>query len=137
MNTNRVDWAGEVANAISAMKEETQKAYTYVKGEAPEVAREYIAWKRAESVPKAGCLVAAAIVLAAIAHKLWTKKQGTTRGYGEDVPEDMSGYYVGSGFMWILSACVMIALAVNLPEMLKPWIAPRIVIIEGIKEVVR
>ena len=137
MNTNKVDWSAEVQSAVLAMKEEGQKAYTFMKSEAPEVAREYIAWKRAGSTVEVACFVMAASVLALIACKLWTKKPGIVKRYGEKVAEDMDGYRIRAVFLWCCASAVILALAASSPRIMKPWLAPRIAIIEGIKEVVR
>ena len=137
MNTNKVDWAAEVQSAVLAMKEEGQKAYTFVKAEAPEVAREYIAWKRAGSAVEVACFLAAAGVLAMVAYKLWTKKPVIVKSYGVEDPEDVSGYKIGAVALWIGAAAMILNLAANSPHTMKPWLAPRITIIEGIKEVVR
>jgi len=137
MNTNKVDWAAEVQSAVLAMKEEGQKAYTFMKAEAPEVAREYIAWKRAGSAVEVACFLAVAGVLAVVAYKLWTKKPGIVKSYGVEEPEDVSGYKIGAVFLCCGVSAVILALAANSPRTMKPWLAPRIAIIEGIKEVVR
>ena len=137
MNTNKVDWAAEVQSAVLTMKEEGQKAYTFMKAEAPEVAREYIAWKRAGSAVEVACFITIAGALAVVAHKLWTKKPRIVNNYGEENLEDMSGYNTVAVGLWVGATAMILALAANSPRIMKPWMAPRITIIEGIKEVVR
>ena len=137
MNTNKVDWAAEVQSAVLAMKEEGQKAYTFMKAEAPEVAAEYITWKRAGSAVEVACFITIAGALAVIAHKLWTKKPGIVNDYGVEKPEDVSGYRIWAVALWLGAAAMILSMASNAPHIMKPWIAPRISIIEGIKEVVR
>lgn len=122
MNTNRVDWAGEVANAISAMKEETQKAYTYLKQEAPEVGSEYVKWKMAESgFTSTACIVCA--VVFACAYRKMAKLNDETAGF--------------SVFPFIAAVGFTLAAFKMAGDFTKCLVAPRIVIIEGIKEVVR
>lgn len=122
MNTNRVDWAGEVATAISAMKEETQKAYTYLKQEAPEVGREYVQWKMAESgLATAGCIVCG--VALACAYRKMAKLNDETAGF--------------SVFPFIAAIGFTLIAFNQAAAFTKCLVAPRIVIIEGIKEVVR
>jgi hypothetical protein len=132
MSTNKVDWAREVATAISAMKEEGAKAYTYLKQEAPEVGAEYVRWKMAESSILASVCVVGAVLLAVAAEKL--RRAGTrhTPEYGGD-----NGYYIISAITFIASAVVFVHSDLWAIDATKCLVAPRIVIIEGIKEVVR
>ncbi len=135
MNTNRVDWAGEVATAISAMKEETQKAYTYLKQEAPEVGAEYVKWRIVKgacgAVPFAFASVIA-FVFAVKAYRTWKKELG-------EIPKAWERGDWGFGaLMACMVGCFFIGVAFfELSGAVKAIVAPRIVIIEGIKEVVR
>ncbi len=122
MNTNRVDWAAEVATAISAMKEETQKAYTYLKQEAPEVGREYVQWKMAESGFAATACIVCAAVFAYMSKKLCKRNDG----------------HEAACIFTIPAAVILVFIAFQqAAAFTKCLVAPRIVIIEGIKEVVR
>lgn len=120
MNTNQVDWAGEVQSAISAMKEETQKAYTYIKQEASEVAKEYVQWKAAESsICLAGCLAVCVIA----SWGTWRAcKTGNEPACIITVPAALLAFALACGAGVNLAKCI---------------VAPRIVILDGIKEVVR
>lgn len=137
MNTNKVDWASEVQGAVLAMKEEGQKAYTFIKQEAPEVAREYIVWKRAQCVVKPVSALIFCAIAYAVGKKMWLKQPKVFERYGEKREQDMDGYRTGAVFLFAISAALAFAVAMDAPRLLKPWIAPRITIIEGIKEVVR
>lgn len=137
MSTNKVDWAAEVQSAVLAMKEEGQKAYTFMKQEAPEVAREYIVWSRANTAVEFGAYLAAAGLVCLIARSLWTKKPETVVKYGQTELQDMDGYRTGAVVLFIGVAGIILAAGLNVPRILKPWLAPRIAVIEGIKEVVR
>lgn len=132
MNTNKVDWAAEVQSAVLAMKEEGQKAYTFMKTEAPEVGAEYVRWKLTESTISSAALILASILLVVVAEKLRRAGKINKPEYGGD-----NFYYVActimfAGSAWATAEAVSLALSAT-----KCLIAPRLIIIEGIKEVVR
>lgn len=122
MSTNKVDWAGEVATAVSAMKEEGAKAYTYLKQEAPEVGAEYVRWKMVES----GTTVLACILFTAIIG--YASKRLIKAG------NELFGLWV---VLLPFAALFLIVAFEHSAKFAKCLVAPRIVIIEGIKEVVR
>jgi len=114
------------------MKEETQKAYTYLKQEAPEVGREYVQWKMAESAISAAAFIAISILLAVICEKL--RRAGTRC---KPDPFGPNPYYIMSG--GVLVVAIWLA-GESVPFVIKTTkciVAPRIVIIEGIKEIVK
>ena len=135
MKTNQVDWAGEVANAISAMKEEGAKAYTYLKQEAPEVGAEYVRWQITKgAMGAAPMLVASAIafVFAVKSYRTWKKELAEI-----EYEHHRGDWGFGAIMACIVSMfCLFWAFAFASVSV-KAIVAPRIVIIEGIKEVVR
>lgn len=135
MNTNKVDWAAEVQSAVLAMKEEGQKAYTFMKTEAPEVAREYIAWQVVSGFTMSVPLLLASAVAVAVsvkAYRTWSKERVEIEKTWE-----RGDWEVGCVFA-LIAACVLFASAVGVcKRSFKALVAPRIVLIEGIKEVVR
>jgi len=135
MNTNKVDWAAEVQSAVLAMKEEGQKAYTFMKAEAPEVAREYIAWQVVRGFTLSIPLLLASTVAVAIsvkAYRTWCKERIEIEKSWE-----RGDWGVGCVFA-LVAACVLFGAAVKSCEQsVKALVAPRIVLIEGIKEVVK
>ncbi len=135
MNTNQVDWAGEVQSAISAMKEETQKAYTYIKQEAPEVGREYVRWQIVKGIAGAMPLVIASalgFVFAIKAYRIWKKERV------EIADKYNRGDWGSDAIMACFVSCFLLGVALAAASTaMKALVAPRIVILEGIKEVVR
>lgn len=128
MSTNKVDWAAEVQSAVLAMKTEGQKAYTYVKEEAPEVGAEYVRWKLAENAITAAACVLGAVLLAVVCEKL---RRAGNRSH------DPGPWYFGLvgvaiTSMWLAGLSVPFVIKAT-----KCLVAPRVVIIEGIREVVR
>ena len=131
MNTNKVDWAAEVQSAVLAMKEEGQKAYTFMKQEAPEVAAEYIQLRRAESlaslIPHIVCVPL--LIIAAVF--FFRRFRSSTNEMNK--------------FFFMFYGCAALAMVVMTvcfsnhvySAALKPWVAPRVTLIEGIKWVVR
>lgn len=132
MNTNKVDWAAEVQSAVLAMKEEGQKAYTFVKAEAPEVGAEYVRWKLAESTISSAAFILSAAILAVVAEKLRRAGKIHKPEYGGD-----NGYYIACAFMFAGSAWAAFLSVSWAISATKCLVAPRLIIIEGIKEVVR
>ena len=135
MNTNKVDWAAEVQSAVLAMKEEGQKAYTFMKAEAPEVAREYIAWQVVRGFTLSIPLLLASAVFFAIsvkAYRTWSEERVA-------IEKDWERGDWGVGCVFALAAaCVLFGVAViSCESSVKALVAPRIVLIEGIKEVVK
>lgn len=135
MNTNKVDWASEVQGAVLAMKEEGQKAYTFMKQEAPEVAAEYVRWQIVKGIAGATPLALAAaigFVLTVKFYRTWKKN------LAEIDSDDFRGDW---GFGATMAGFVSFALLAGAFDVgsraAKALIAPRIVILEGIKEVVR
>jgi uncharacterized sodium:solute symporter family permease YidK len=104
------------------MKEETQKAYTYLKQEAPEVGREYVQWKMAESWLAAAACIVCACALAYAANRLWKLKDG------------LEAFAV---FPFIAVIVFTLIAFMRAADFAKCLVAPRIVIIEGIKEIVK
>lgn len=134
-NTPAVDWRSEVEQAVLAMKEEGQKAYTFMKQEAPEVAREYVAWQVVRgftlSVPP---LLASAVAvgISIKAYRTWNKER-------IEIAKSWERGEWGFGCIAALVvACILFGTAVKCCEQsVKALVAPRIVVLEGIKEVVR
>ena len=135
MNTNNVDWASEVQGAVLAMKDEGQKAYTFMKQEAPEVAAEYVRWQIVKGISGATPLALAAAIGFVITVKFY-------RTWKKNLAEIKEEYHRGEwGFGAITAGFVSFALLAGAFDVgsraAKALIAPRIVILEGIKEVVR
>ena len=130
--TNKVDWNAEVAQAVLAMKEEGQKAYTYMKSEAPEIAREYVRWQIADAVGSIVMGVAFFTATTVAFRKVW-KWAGTMND-----SMDSNGTKVIGGVLaafLILGSLKIITPAAS--TITKCIVAPRIVIIEGIKSIVQ
>ena len=125
--TNKVDWNAEVAQAVLAMKEEGQKAYTYMKSEAPEIAREYVRWRIAESAAYAFGWLFSIGLTAALGRHFFKKHQKNSDG----------PWIIGAIFCWFLSLGMLTGLIPHICTAMKCFVAPRIVIIEGIKSIVR
>mgnify|MGYP000110756053 CR=1 FL=1 len=125
--TNKVDWNAEVAQAVLAMKEEGQKAYTYMKSEAPEIAREYVRWRLAESLAySAGWLIP--ITFLAVTGKWFLKKAKA---------DPSEPWAVGAFACFAVSVFMLAEALPRICAALKCLVAPRIVIIEGIKSIVQ
>ena len=102
MNTNNVDWASEVQTAVLAMKEEGQKAYTFMKQEAPEVAAEYVAWKRVDSAVEVAAEMACACILAWAASWIFKK---SIRDEFERAIVRTGGFFAAlAGFLFFFAA---------------------------------
>lgn len=129
MSTNNVDWAAEVQTAVLAMKEEGQKAYTFMKQEAPEVAREYLRWRVVDSSIDAALALGAALLLVWFGFYAW-KKEKADRGC--DLSWGMAAFVAGTFGAFLVAVAIH-----NCMPAVKALVAPRIVILEGIKEVVR
>jgi len=129
VSTNNVDWASEVQTAVLAMKEEGQKAYTFMKQEAPEVAAEYVAWKRVDSAVEVAAEMACACILAWAAS--WIFKKSIHDEFERAIVRTGGFFAAIAGFLFFIEATS------DIPKAVKPWVSPRITIIEGIKEVVR
>lgn len=133
--TNKVDWAAEVQQAVLAMKEEGQKAYTFMKQEAPEVADEYLHWQIFKGFAGATPLVVASIIsigIAVKAYRTW-KKELATIEYKHD-----RGQWGFGTLAALFAACFFLGGAMSVStSAFKAIVAPRITILEGIKEVVR
>jgi len=104
------------------MKEETQKAYTYLKQESPEVGREYVQWKMAESGLSATACIVCAAVFAYMSKKLSKRNNGTEAACVFTIPAAMILAFIAFQQAAAFTKCL---------------VAPRIVIIEGIKEIVK
>lgn len=135
MNTNNVDWSSEVQTAVLAMKEEGQKAYTFMKQEAPEVAAEYVRWQIVKGVAGSAPLAIASAIgfaFAIKAYKAWKRELAEIAD-----KYDRGDWGFGSLMACILSLFMLGGALATASIAMKAIIAPRIVIIEGIKEVVR
>ena len=135
MNTNNVDWASEVQTAVLAMKEEGQKAYTFMKQEAPEVANEYVRWQIVKGIAGATPLA----ITAAIGFAFSIKAYGTWKKELAEIADKYKrgGWGFGSLMACICSLFLLGAALAAASTAMKALVAPRIVILEGIKEVVR
>lgn len=127
--TNKMDWNAEVAQAVLAMKGEGQKAYTYMKSEAPEIAREYVRWKVVEQLSYAAGWLFAIGVLFALGRYCFKKHKEQT--YSDDP------WFIGACGAWFFSLMMLPAIIPHICAAMKCFVAPRIVIIEGIKSIVR
>ncbi len=125
--TNKVDWNAEVAQAVLAMKEDGQKAYAYMKSEAPEIAQEYVRWKLAESLAySAGWLIVIAVL--AVTGRWFLKKAKA---------DSENPWIIGTIVCWIVGSGMLSEAIPHICAALKCLVAPRIVIIEGIKSIVQ
>jgi hypothetical protein len=135
MSTNQIDWAGEVATALSAMKEEGARAYTYLKQEAPEIGAEYVKWKMVSGFAGSLPLIFASGIAFAIAvktYRLWKKESVEIRH-----PYDRSGFGFGSCLALAAACSLLFGAFATAATSIKCIVAPRIVLIEGIKEIVK
>lgn len=134
MNTNKVDWASEVQSAVSAMKEEGAKAYTYMKQEAPEVAAEYLRWQMVKSFTNASIILCISIIGFLLARKLLKLHR---KAVSEMETHYLDGWLFGFCAAIVVSFTVLFGSIAVATDGVKAIIAPRIVILEGIKGVLR
>lgn len=135
MNTNKVDWSAEVQSAVLAMKEEGQKAYTFMKQEAPEVAAEYIRWQIVKGVCWSTPLAIGAAIgfaLAVKSYRMWKKELAEIKRH-----YDQADWGAAVVFSCMFSLMLLAGAMSHASTAIKALIAPRIVILEGIKEVVK
>jgi len=126
--TNKVDWNAEVAKAVLAMKEEGQKAYTYMKSEASEIAQEYVRWQIADSSIKLAIAGAVLISCGLAARKVWKLRESDSADFFAPMAIVLLPCVAVISFLIASEHAIKIA---------KCLTAPRIVIIEGIKSIVR
>lgn len=135
MATNTVDWSAEVHGAVLAMKDEGQKAYAYLKQEAPEVANEYVRWQIVKGLSGAVPLAIASAIGFAIAVKSY---QRFKRNEVEIADRFERGDWGFGAIMACAFACALLggAMAAG-SEAVKAIVAPRIVVIDGIGKVLK